>query len=389
MKLDYYQPTEIRFGRGRLEELGAATAAFGKKALIVTVPVFKELEAPLKRARESLERAGVQVSHYAGVVPNPTTESVDAGAEMAKTNKVDVVIGFGGGSSMDTAKAIAVGATHPGRAWDYLFFKKQPGPQTLPIIAVTTTSGTGSHVTQVSVMTESASHTKSAIYHSRVFPRVAIVDPDLMMSVPRHITACTGFDVLAHAFESFIHVGGNSYADILAIEAIGLVRSYLPAVVKSGRSLEAREKMAWADTLGGLCIATAGVTLPHGIGMTIGGFAPHVTHGQALAVVYPEFMRFTWSSAIPKFARLGRILDPSLQTNGDAEAAEKSCAAMDGFLKEIGMWISFESLKVDRSLLPAIADNSLVLPDYKNNPRIADRHEIFAMLEASYTRQGG
>ena len=386
MKLNYYQPTEIRFGRGRLGELGMATAAFGKNALIVTVPVFKEIEDPLNRARESLEKAGVHVSHYAGVVPNPTVESVDAGAQMARSNKVDVVIGFGGGSSMDTAKAIAVGATHPGTAWDYLFFKKEPGPQTLPVIAMTTTSGTGSHVTQVSVMTESASHTKSAIYHSRIFPKVAIVDPELMLTVPRHITACTGFDVLAHAFESFIHVGGNAYADTLAVEAMGLVRRHLPAALKWGGDLEAREKMAWADTLGGLCIATAGVTLPHGIGMTIGGFAPHVTHGQALAAVYPEFMRFTWSSAISKFARLGRILDPTLQKAADAEAAEGSCAAMDAFLKEIGMWVSFESLKVDRSLLPLIADNSRVLPDYKNNPRIAERDEIFTMLEASYRR---
>jgi alcohol dehydrogenase class IV len=386
MKFTYQQPTEIRFGQGRLEELGEVVAALGKRALLVTGPVRDDRRSTLERAKASLQRAGVLVAHFAGVVQNPTTESVDAGAAAAREFEAQVVVGLGGGSAMDTAKAIAVGATHPGSAWDYLFFKQEPTAGTLPVVAVTTTSGTGSHVTQVAVMTELATHTKSAIYHPRVFPRVAIVDPDLAVSVPPHVTASTGFDVLAHAFESFIHVNGNPYADVLALEALRLVRTHLPTAVRDGRDLGARQRMAWADTLAGLCIATAGVTLPHGIGMTIGGFAPHVMHGEALAVVYPEFMRFTWSSAPARFAALGRILDPALAGVPEREAAEGSCAAMDAFLKDVGMWLSFERLKVERKLLEVIADHSRVLPDYQNNPRIAGREEIFTMLEASYRR---
>ncbi|HET6438161.1 MAG TPA: iron-containing alcohol dehydrogenase [Anaeromyxobacter sp.] len=386
MEFTYQQPTEIRFGQGRLDELGEVAAALGRRALLVTVPVFEALRSPLERARASLRQAGLSVAHYDGVVANPTTESVDAGAAAARAAHAEVIIGLGGGSSMDTAKAIAVGATHPGSAWDYLFFKKQPSAATLPVVAVTTTSGTGSHVTQVAVMTETRTRTKSAIYHPRVFPRVAIVDPDLVVSAPPHVTASTGFDVLAHAFESYIHVRGNPYADVLAVEALRLVRRWLPCAVREGGDPEARRAMAWADTLAGLCIATAGVTLPHGMGMTIGGFAPHVMHGEALAVVYPEFMRFTWASAIARFAVLGRILDPSLAGADDRQAAEGSCAALDAFLGEIGMWLSFEQLGVERGLLGAIADQSRVLPDYQNNPRIAGREEIFAMLEASYRR---
>jgi alcohol dehydrogenase class IV len=173
---------------------------------------------------------------------------------------------------------------------------------------------------------------------------------------------------------------------MMAVEAMRLVRTYLPRALKNGVDVEARGKMAWADTLAGLCIANGGVTLPHGIGMTISGFCPHVMHGESLAVTYPEFTRFTWRSALQKFATMGRILDPRLEGVSQQHAAEGSCQAMDSFLKEIDMWISFEKLKVSQKELESIADNSQVLPDYKNNPRIASRDEIYAMLVASYRR---
>jgi alcohol dehydrogenase class IV len=385
ISLTYYQPTEIRFGRGRIKELGQVVACYGKRVLFVTGSSDAAREGR-ESAKRVLEESGVEVFHFGGVVSNPTTESINAGAEMARARHVEVVIGFGGGSSMDSAKAIAVGATHEGTAWDYLFFKKEPTEKTLPIIAVPTTSGTGSHVNQAAVLTETATKTKSAIFHTRIFPKEGIVDPKLMVSVPSHVTASTGFDVFAHSFEAFIHVGGNPYVEILAVEAMRLVKAFLPVAIREGSNIEAREKMAWADTLAGLCIASAGVTLPHGIGMTIGGFCPHVSHGQSLVVTYPEFVRFTWESAVEKFAVMGRILNPELEKGADRTAAEASCEAVDAFLKEIGMWTSFEQLKVSEEELVCIADNSRVLPDYKNNPRIASRDEIYTMLKASHRR---
>jgi alcohol dehydrogenase class IV len=144
--------------------------------------------------------------------------------------------------------------------------------------------------------------------------------------------------------------------------------------------------MAWADTLAGLCIANAGVTLPHGIGMTIGGQCPQVAHGEALAVIYPEFTRFTYPYAIEKFAAMGRIFDPSLKAVADEVAAERSCEAVDSFLKQIDLWLSLEGLGVTEADVVTIADNSRVLPDYKNNPRIASRDEIYDLLRAAYRR---
>lgn len=383
---NYFQPTEIRFGRGRLDEIGEVVGRYGKRCLIVSVRVDEIFEHLFERVKKSLVAAGVAFAHFEGVVPNPTTDCVSEGANLAKEFKADVVLGVGGGSSMDTAKAIAVEATHPGTAWDYLFFKTPPTARTLPIIAVTTTSGTGSQVTQVAVMTETKTKTKSAIYNAIVYPKVAVVDPELMVSLPAHITASTGFDAFCHAFESYLHPAASPYTDMMALEAMSMVAHYLPHVVDDGSYLEGREKMAWADTLAGLCIANAGVTLPHGIGMTISGQCPRIMHGESLAVTYPEFTRFTNPYAVSRFAQMGRIFNPSMMKVNDEEAAEGSCEALDAFLKRIGMWLSLRGLGANMDDVADIADNSRVLPDYKNNPRIADRDEIYGILVKSYER---
>jgi alcohol dehydrogenase class IV len=329
----------------------------------------------------------VEVAHFDGVVPNPTTESITAGAKAAKAHKADVVLGLGGGSSMDSAKAIAVEATHKGTCWDYLWFSKtQPTDKTLPVVAITTTSGTGSQVTQVAVVTNTKKRDKSAIYNPIVYPRVSIVDPELMLTVPEHITASTGFDVFCHAFETYIHPNTSSYTDILAKEAIQLVAKHLPVAVSNGSDIKARSAMAWADTLAGLCIANAGVTLPHGMGMAISGMYPHVMHGEALAVTYPDFMRYTYKSAIEQFATIGRIFNSDLESETDDVAAEKSCGEIDKLLKEIGMWLSLEDLKVPENELPQLAEQCLVLPDYKSNPKVATLEDVAELLKISFRR---
>jgi len=174
---NYYAPTEIIFGCGRVQEIGSITAQYGKKALLVTVPEFPEVKELYEKVKKSLRENGVEVVHFDGVIPNPTTDVVTEGANMAKAAGVDVVIGLGGGSSIDTAKAIAVEATHPGTAWDYNCHTPGPTSATLPIIAIGTTAGTGSQCTQCAVITKTSEKDKSAIWHKNIFPKVAIVDP--------------------------------------------------------------------------------------------------------------------------------------------------------------------------------------------------------------------
>jgi alcohol dehydrogenase class IV len=382
----YFAPTEIIFGWGCLKEIGDLAARYGKKALIVTGHSSPAGTALCSRVTKYLAGAGVEALRFDGVIPNPTTDVVSAGAEAAKAFKAELVIGLGGGSSMDTAKAIAVEAAHPGTAWDYLHYTPGPTEKTLPIIAVGTTAGTGSQTTPCAVITNPAKKDKSAIWHKNIFPRLAIVDPELTLTMPRNVTAQTGFDAFCHNFEAYLSVNANALTEPLSLDAIKIIAAYLPRAVEDGNDAEARSQMAWADTLGGLVIAAAGVTLPHGLGMQIGGHCPHVSHGQALAVQYPEFTRYTWASAKEKFAAVGRIFDPALAAETDAGAAEKSCGAIDRFLKKIGLWIDFKSLNVTKEDIRTIAGCGQVLGDYKNNPRIASLDEMCDLLMRCYER---
>lgn len=382
---DFYQPTWVRFGEGRLDEVGEVVRMHGQRCLLVTGHTSEAKLPVYERVKKILQKAGIEVFHFAGVSTNPTTEIVEEGVQIATQHNVNVLLGLGGGSSMDTAKAIAVGATHPGKAWDYrLFAEKAITHKTLPIIAVPTTSGTGSQVTPVSVITNPAEKFKSALVSPFVCPRSCIVDPQLMLTVPEHITASTGFDAFAHAFESYIHKSASPYTDLLAVEAIKIIVRYVPKAIEEGTNKEARAWMAWADTLAGLCISNAGTVLPHGIGMAIGGHAPHVLHGEALAAIYPEFMRYTYNSSVGKFASLGRILNPGLEGVPDEVAASRSCEETEKFLRKIGMWLDLKKLKVPEDKLAAIAADSVRLPDYEVNPRVATSDEILEMLKQSY-----
>lgn len=332
--------------------------------------------------------AQIEVFHFDQIQPNPTTDNIAEGARIAIENKVDFVVGLGGGSSMDSAKAIAVEATHEGSCWDYLYFREsQPTEKTLPVIAISTTSGTGSQVTQVAVVTNPKERNKSALYHSNLFPKIAIVDPKLMLTLPEHVTASTGFDAFCHAFESTLHPNSSSYVDTLAYKAIQIIVETLPALLKDLTNLELRSKMALADTFAGLCIANAGVTLPHGVGMAISGLYPHVMHGESLAIIYPSFSRFTYKSAIPQFATVGRIFNPELNNVSDEEAAQKACEEIDSFIKNIGMWMSLKDANMPEEEIPLLAKASMVLPDYKANPRVATDAEMLELIKESYYRE--
>jgi alcohol dehydrogenase class IV len=388
-KFNYFAPTDIAFGRGRVAEIGACAARYGRRALLVTVPEFGAVAELYARAKARLKTEGLEIAHFDGVVPNPTVDVVAEGVKLARDFRADVVIGLGGGSAMDAAKAIAVGATHPGTVWDYLHYTAGPTEATLPIICVGTTAGTGSQVTPCAVITKTEDKDKSAIWHRNIFPKIAIVDPEATATMPPHVTAQTGFDAFCHNFEAFLSLNGNPLVEAMGLDAMARIAEFLPRAVRDGSDMEARGQMAWADTVGGLTNASAGVTLPHGLGMQVGGICPHVTHGQALAAIYPEFTRYTCPSAVAKFAAVGRIFNPALAEMADEPAAARCCEEIDSFLKAIGLWIGFKDLGVTMADISQIAERGQVLGDYKNNPRIASIGEMRGLLASCYEREAG
>lgn len=381
----YFQPTEILFGAGKVNEIGEIALRFGKNCLLVTTPTIPVLEPMYDRIKDLLSKAGMNVAHFDQVQPNPTTKNITAGAEMAKAHRADLVIGLGGGSAMDSAKAIAVEATHEGTSWDYLFYRDtQPTEKTLPVIGISTTSGTGSQVTQVAVVTNTEKRDKSAIYNAIIFPKVCVVDPELVVTLPERMTAVTGFDAFCHAFESMLHPNASPYTDTLARAAIQSIADNLPVVLKDLKNLEARGKLALADTFAGLCIANAGVTLPHGVGMAISGMYPHVAHGVSLAAFYPAFTRFTYQSAVVQFAMVGRIFDSNLNQVNDAEAAKQACMSIDQFIESIGLSMTLKDAGMPEEEIPALVKQSMVLPDYKGNPRVATEDEMLDLIKQAF-----
>lgn len=383
----HFSPTEVVFGCGKINEIARLAARYGSKALLVTESMEGPLAPIFTRIKGLLEAGNIQAEHFDGVIPNPTTDVVTKGAGLARAFGAQVVIGVGGGSSMDTAKAIAVEATHPGTAWDYNCHTDGPTEKTLPIIAVGTTAGTGSQTTQCAVITKTEDKDKSAIWHRNIFPRVAVVDPELTATMPKPVTAQTGFDVFCHNFEAYLSVNTNPLVEAMALDAIRRVVEYLPKALADGSDMEARAQMSWSDTLGGFTNSNAGVTLPHGLGMQVGGHCPKVTHGQALAAIYPEFTRYTYPAAVGKFAAVGRIFRPALESVDENTAAEEACAAIDDFLKKIGLWIGFKDLGVTKEDIREIADCGQNLGDYLNNPKVASIDEMYEILMACYERK--
>lgn len=383
---DYNAPTKLFFGCGRIDEIGNVSKEYGKRILMVTESKDSPISNIFEKVEENLKSSGLEVAHFDGVTPNPTTDIVTEGAKLAKEFKAEVVIGVGGGSSLDTAKAIAVEATHPGTAWDYNAHTDGPTSKTLPIITINTTSGTGSQLTQCSVITKTSDQDKSAIWHDNIFPKVAIVDPETTLTMPKSVTSQTGFDAFTHNFEAYLSVNSNPVVEALALDAIKVIAEYLPLAIENGDDIEVRTKMSYADSLGGYTNSNAGVTLPHGLGMQVGGIAPHVSHGQALAIIYPEFTRYTWKSAISKFAAVGRIFNKDLVNETDEVAAEQACVEIDNFLKKINLWIGFKDLNVSKDEIKEIADRGQVLGDYLNNPRVATIDEMHELLLKCYER---
>ncbi len=383
----YYQPTRLFFGCGQRHQAGNIIGTEARKILLVADPGLINAAPDMVRdVRHSLNEAGVTFVEYDQVTPNPTLEDIQTGAELAQKEGVEACLGMGGGSAIDTAKAIAVAATHPGTAWDYLYYKQAPTNKTLPIFSIATTSGTGTQTSKVSVFTNTAKNKKSAMWNDHLLCRAAIIDPEIMLTLPPRITASTGFDVFTHAFESLINVNSIVFVDLLAIEAIALVIKNLPAVVKDGSDIECRSKIAWADTLAGMCLANVGTTLPHAAGQPLSGHFPHISHGESLAVVYPAFAEFTCSGAPAKFAQVARLFNPALKKQNDEAAAASFQDEIEAFLESIGLRCYLEDFGITRDNVEAVLDHAMEFPDHTVNPVPPTREDMWNIYQKSFRK---
>lgn len=297
MSFSMYVPTRFVFGNGRLNELHQQKLP-GKKAMIVISNGKSVREnGALARTEEQLKLAGVETALFAQIGANPTKTAIMDGAKFARDNGCDFIVALGGGSVMDAAKAIAMMATNDGDLWDYvsggsgkdLSINNEP----LPVVCITTTAGTGSEADQWGVVTNEETNEKIGVGgYDSLFPVLSIVDPELMKSVPPKFTAYQGFDALFHSTESYISTFASVMSDMYALTAIENVGKYLARAVKDGNDLEAREYMAFANTLSGVVMTISVTTAEHSMEHAMSAYHPNLPHGAGLIMISKAFYEF-------------------------------------------------------------------------------------------------
>lgn len=339
MSYQFFTLTRVLFGVGTLGQLHQQTMP-GKKALLIISNGKSAIEnGYLSRTEAELQKAGVEWVIFNQVEANPLKSTVMAGANVARENECDFIVALGGGSVMDASKAIATMATNLGDVWDYIgggTGKGQPiKVDPLPIICITTTAGTGSEVDQWGVITNDKTNEKIGFGgDDRLFPVLAIVDPELMLSVPPKYTAYQGFDALFHSTEVYISKFANEMSDMIALKAIENVAKYLVRAVKNGNDLEARTGMAFANTLSGHAMVVSVTTAEHSLEHAMSAYHPNLPHGAGLIMISKAFYEFF----IEKHACDERFIQMA-QAMGmkDANKPEDFITALVNLQKECGV----------------------------------------------------
>ncbi len=374
---EFRMPKSVLYGRNSLEKLGEQSKKLGKRAFIVTDTIMEKL-GYVEKCIQQLNKKSITVSTYNKVDAEPTNIHVLEALSLCKEEKCDFIIGIGGGSCIDAAKAVAVLYTNGGEVEDYVQKDIEIENNPLPLIAIPTTSGTGSEVTSVAVITNKKTDVKMMMKHPSFIPKVAIIDPVLTSSLPPQITAATGIDALCHAIEAYISKVSQPLTDVLALSAIESIMKYLRIAYEDGRNMEAREAMMIASLQAGIAFSNASVTLVHGMSRPVGALF-HVPHGISNAILLPTVLEFTKTSAMKRLAKIGRSLNKDLYSNSDEEVADYTLGEIKKLcfdlripnLKEYGIdEIEFENA------ISKMASDAIESGSPANNPRVPSYDEI-------------
>lgn len=360
MPYEFYLPTKLLYGAGCLSALGGC-ALPGRKALLVTsAGQSAKRHGYLGRVEEQLTQAGVRAVLYDQITPNPTKAEVMAGAALCRKEGCDFVLGLGGGSSIDAAKAISVMARNPGDYWDYVSGGTGKGKAVpnapLPVVAVTTTAGTGTEADPWTVTTNEETQEKIGFCYEKTFPVLSVVDPELMVSVPPRLTAYQGFDALFHSTEGYLNRTASPISDLMALEAIRLIGKSLPRAVRDGADLEARGDVALANTLSGMVETLSGCISEHSIAHAMSAYHPKLPHGAALIAIskayYQKLIRL--GACRERMAAMARALGKS-----DAERPEDFLTALDALQKECSVdGLALSSFGMSPEEFPALTRNA-------------------------------
>ncbi|RKO67585.1 iron-containing alcohol dehydrogenase family protein [Desulfofundulus salinus] len=377
MDFTFLTPPLVRFGRGCITELGKETKRLGNRALLVTGRSFLKQSGILDRLLGILEEAGVSTVIYDGVSPEPLVDMAEEARELLYREGCNVVIGAGGGSALDTAKSVAALAGAPGRVAEYLNGKRIDGAA-LPWVAVPTTAGTGSEATPTAVFTDPARDVKTSMRGRQFMAAAVLVDPELTLTAPPHITAHSGMDALTQAIESLTSRFATPLTKSLSLQAAELIISCLPRAVENGQDIEARENLALGSLMAGIALANARLGVVHGLAHPVGHRCQRA-HGLVCAVLLPPVMEFNLPVAAGDYALLARRLD--LPGDNDTEKARALVTLVRNLNQRLGIPSRLKALGLKADDIPVMAEQALPSGSTKANPRPVSREDLEGILD--------
>lgn len=343
-----YIPTRIVFGCGEIKRL-ATEKLPGKKALIViSSGTSMKKYGYLDKVIELLKDNETSSVVFDKILPNPTRQHVMEAAEICRKENCDFVIGLGGGSSIDSAKAIAIMACNKGDYWDYIpsgSGKGRPVIQALPIVAIPTTAGTGTEADPWTVITNEEKQEKIGFGNELTYPTLSIIDPEMMLSVPPHLTAYQGFDAFFHAAEGFLANCATPISDLFALEAIRLLYKYLPVAVADGRNLKARAKVAWASTLAGLVESTSNCISEHSMEHAMSAYYPALPHGAGLIAISEAYFETFRNDSMKRYMKMAEAM--TLQKSNRPSDFIDALVRMQKECKVYGLKLSDWGIKME------------------------------------------
>ena len=376
-------PKTIRFGVGALNTLGGeASQLEAKKALIITDPgVYQAgLVDPVK---EQLSKAGLLIEVFADAEPEPTLPKLNDTANQLRGNKYDLLVGLGGGSSMDTAKGLSVLLAHGGVSQDYVGVGKVPGPS-IPVFTIPTTAGTGSEVTNIAIFGDPEKELKLGMVSPYLLARLALVDPTLTYNCPPKVTAASGIDALVHAIECYTSTKANNFTDALALEAMRLIVGSLRTAVSNGSNEKARNYMSEGALLAGIAFGNASVGAVHALAYPLGSRF-HVPHGVANGLLLPYVIECNLSANLPRYAVIAQMLGEKIEGLSLREAAERGVEAVKTLAMDINIPLHLQDLGVPREALEEMAVATMDITRLlANNPKKLTLDDVRAIWENAW-----
>jgi alcohol dehydrogenase class IV len=380
--------TKLLFGVDTISQLGQEVQSLGgQKGLIVTDKGIVRAGI-LEKVTKPLAEAAIEVAVFDEIEPNPTDAAIVAGAQRLKAESADVVIGLGGGSPLDAAKAIAVMAANDGPVTDYCGTGADPWPNPpRPILAVPTTAGTGAEVSAAAMINIPALGRKMDMFGPSILPKVAIADPTLTLGLPPGLTAHTGIDALSHAVEAYVCARANPISDAIAERAITLVAENIRQAYANGRDLAARGNMLLASAIAVIAAANAGgLGVIHSLAQTLGGFYD-LPHGLTIAVCFPYGLAYNLLAVPDKYATVARLLDVNTAGMSTIEAAKAVVPAMQALLADLEITDDLQTLGVRRADIPKLAEKAMLDGCTPTNPRPIDIAGFVKLYERAFDNQ--